>query len=130
MEKYFKIGQKVWDVRFGEGVVDRIESALIYAIGVKFKYGDQAYTEYGRFCDEDINPSLFQTYPIITSNVPIIEFKKGELVLVKEFQEWYMRYYSHFENEKHHCFQCQRQEGGTQCWNETVRLSDNPLLTL
>ena len=50
--------------------------------------------------------------------VKITEFKQGELVFVRDFGEWYYRYYSHYENGKHFCFFHQQREGNTNTWKE------------
>lgn len=129
MEKYFEIGQKVWDVRFGEGVVISVEYSPDYPIEVKFESGYQRYTNDGIWRRGDSYPSLFQTAPIITPNVPIVEFEKGELVWVRHTDDWYVRFFSHSENGKNYCFYVQKNEGDVFCWSETRKFTDNPLLT-
>lgn len=56
-------------------------------------------------------------------NIP----EKGTLVYVYQGNEWYMRYYSHYENGEHHCFNNQDKESMyTTVWNN-VSLT-NPLI--
>ena len=55
----FKVGQKVWCVIFGEGVVAEINQNS-YPIKVKFKNGEvSTYTSGGYMFSNCINPSLF-----------------------------------------------------------------------
>lgn len=126
MEKYFKVGQKVWDVRFGKGVVDRIEINIDYPIRVKFKNVQHGYKNNGFWGEIDNFPSLFQTAPIITPNVPIIEFEKGELVWVKDDDEWKVRVFSHQENCECLCFDFQNRDGNTCTWEQIRKFNDIP----
>lgn len=128
MEKYFKVGQKACDIRYGEGTVIDTNYNGDYHILVEFSpLFSIEYTFDGRETIEE-NIILFQTAPIITPNVPIIEFEKGELVLVRNGNQWFMRYYSHFENNKHYCFENQNKEGTVSLWKQTNKYNDNPLL--
>ena len=132
MEKYFKLGQKVWDMRFGSGIVVGISDPFGFRISVDFEDGkSERYTEDGRFYNNDKNPSLFQTAPIITPNVPIIEFEKGELVWVKgpyNIETWQARYFSHEKEGQYYCFILQQKEGETSKWEQIRKFNDNPLL--
>lgn len=128
--KYFEVGMTVWDVRHGKGNVFEIDTNLNpYPVVVLFKGEKQSYTNDGKNLLSDCDYSLFQTEPIITPNVPINEFKQGELVFVCSSNEWFLRYYSHIENGKHYCFKHQKNEGHVISWAYIRKLNDNPLLT-
>jgi len=127
--KYFEVGQKVWDFRYGDGMVsgDDILDG-VHPIRVRFESHEQRYTTDGKHSLVSSYITLFQTAPIITPNVPIIEFEQGELVLVRDWGEWLVRYYSHFKNDKHWCFTNQLTKGFTTPWKEIVKITNNPLL--
>ena len=61
----FKVGDRVWDVVKGEGVIDSTESEnKEYPIRVKFICNDLwVYTREGRFLVGDLLPSLYK-YPV------------------------------------------------------------------
>jgi len=129
-EIYFEIGQKVYDVRFGNGVVTQVDvDDVDYPITVKFDTNDnEGFTFDGKYHINDENPSLFQVPPIITQNVPIIIFEKGEKVWVRTDTMWHIRYYSNFLNNQHHVFIDQNKEGVTSCnWFEIRKFEDCPL---
>ena len=127
MEKYFKVGQLAFDVNHGKGEVISTNKTKDYPISVKFDSFTQSYTIDGKYT-KGCNPSLFQTAPIITPNVPIIEFKQGELVLARDFGEWFVRHYSHFQYDEHWCFCHQQTKGTVTAWNEIIKLTDNLIL--
>lgn len=129
MEKYFKVGMKVWDVSFGEGKVVQIHDDNLYPIRVEFAKKIARYTYDGKYLTNVTNTSLYQTEPILTPNVPINEFEQDELVLVRDLGEWLLRYFSHFEDGKYWCYSNQRTEGNVNAWNQISKLTDNPLLT-
>lgn len=56
-----KVGDRVWDLRFGWGAVTNIEETAIYPITVLFgnNRGDRSYTTDGKISIDDINPTLF-----------------------------------------------------------------------
>ncbi len=58
MEQNFKIGDVVYDVRFGKGVVSEIKKDFNYSIGVKFEDIYVTYTNKGLWHIKDANPSL------------------------------------------------------------------------
>ena len=129
MEKYFEVGQTVYDVRFGQGEVYKIDSGTNdYPIRVGFISGIEKYTTDGKYSVCSVNISLFQTAPIITPNVPIIEFTHLELVLVRDLYDWAVRYYSHFENGKHYCFSNQKTEGDSNYWSKIMKITNNTIL--
>ena len=60
----FEVGQKVWDVVRGEGVVDAIESETPYPLVVRFVYGGgYTYTTNGKSLVSYKNRSLYP-YPV------------------------------------------------------------------
>ena len=60
----FEVGQKVWDVVRGEGVVARIISSQVYPVIVKFSCGgNRGYTMSGEYHEDHVNPSLYP-YPV------------------------------------------------------------------
>ena len=129
MEKYFKVGQTVWDLRFGEGVVTGDESLNVYypiIVRFGFGYAEQSYTADGKHITGCLYISLFQTAPIITPNVPIVEFEQGELVWVKRDNdyEWCARYFSHQEEEYYFCFCAQKKGGSRHPWKNISKLND------
>ena len=86
----FKVGQKVWDIVRGEGVVTRIGDYGPYFIEVKFPSDrEESYTEDGKFREDDVHPSLYPYEPKIVKaecNEPapfIPTFEQGDLVQVK-----------------------------------------------
>ena len=54
-----KVGDKVWDIRRGWGVVSMIIQQSTYPIEVDFESGHDIYSRDGYYTLEDINPSLF-----------------------------------------------------------------------
>lgn len=131
MGKYFRVGQTVYDVRFGKGVVTNIVNNIHeeYPIEVLFNKVDKKdYTHDGKFTVSDDFPSLFQN-PIVTiPNERIVEFESGELVWVRTWDGWWeVAFYSHFEKGQHHCFDYQKKSGTTQEWKIVRKFEDNPL---
>ena len=121
---YFKENNNVWDIRFGYGKVSNIIDNEVFV-----KFGDRLvrYTTDGRF-SKDENVSLLQVEPNIQRNVPIVSFEQGELVLVVEGTQLLMLYYSHYNEGKHYCFNCQNKDGKTNVWRKVIKYADNPLL--
>ena len=121
---YFKEGQTTWDIRFGYGKVSNIIDNEVFV-----KFGDRLvrYTTDGRF-SKDENVSLLQVEPNIQRNVPIVSFEQGELVLVVEGTQLLMRYYSHYKEGKHFCFESQKKDGRAIIWLKVIKYADNPLL--
>ena len=76
MINYFEVGQKVYDIRKGQGVVicvDLTPKVLSYAVTVDFANNIRAYyTPDGRYSNFDLCPCLFQNMPIIVENIPLL----------------------------------------------------------
>lgn len=60
----FKVGQEVWDMRYGKGIISDIRENLTYPIYVKFESKKvESYMEKGQNWEGDLFPSLFP-YPV------------------------------------------------------------------
>ena len=86
----FQVGQKVWDVVRGEGVVSDILKWEEYPVIVEFDCGEEeCYTADGKYREDYALPSLYTYEPkIVKANgnegTPFIAtFEKGDLVQVK-----------------------------------------------
>ena len=85
----FKVGQKVWDVVRGEGVVTDILKFEEYPVIVVFNNEEDSYTTEGKFFKNDAHPSLYPYEPKIVKaedneDDPFLPtFEQGDLVQVK-----------------------------------------------
>ena len=85
----FKVGQKVWDVVRGEGVVTDILKWEEYPVIVEFDGEEESYTTDGKYREDYAFPSLYPYKPKIVKadgneDTPFIAtFGKGDLVQVK-----------------------------------------------
>lgn len=85
----FQVGQKVWDVVRGEGVVVGIWEGETYSVNVELANEEENYTTDGKYCEEDVRPSLYPYEPKIVKaegneDTPFIAtFGQGDLVQVK-----------------------------------------------
>ena len=85
----FQVGQKVWDVVRGEGVVTDILKWEEYPVIVAFNNEEESYTTDGKYREDHAFPSLYPYEPKIvkaegnelTSFLPT--FEQGDLVQVK-----------------------------------------------
>jgi len=86
--KEFKVGDKVFDLRFGNGVVEQMFDAGMYDIRVKF--GDSAdgfYHANGKDSEDDLAPILYHGHDLI------VEVKEPEYewqVAFKNNGRWHM----------------------------------------
>ena len=87
----WEVGQEVWDVRYGKGVVDTLAALEDYPVGVVFQDGKCAsYTKDGKNRYEDKCRSLFFSEPKIEAELfpPkkkfVPTFTKGETVVAKK----------------------------------------------
>ena len=93
----FEVGQVVWDVRNGRGVVKEVNESLVCPVHVVFDLtyacGDpinDTYTIDGRYAETHKNRSLFFSEPVITAELfppkkPFVPtLKEGDKVLVCE----------------------------------------------
>ena len=85
----FQVGQKVWDVVRGEGVVKDILKWEEYPVLVEFDDEDECYTAEGKYREDYAIPSLYSYEPKIVKadgneDTPFIPvFEDGDLVQVK-----------------------------------------------
>lgn len=87
----WEVGQVVWDVRYGKGIVDTLLAIPCkYPIGVVFADGGIAsYTSKGLNRCTDVYRSLFFSEPVVTAELfppkkPFVPaFQKGDVVAVK-----------------------------------------------
>ena len=85
----FRVGQKVWDVVRGEGVVTDILKWEEYPVIVEFDDEDECYTAEGKYREDYAFPSLYTYEPKIVKaegdeDTPFIPvFEDGDLVQVK-----------------------------------------------
>ena len=92
----WQVGQTVWDIRNGRGIVKEVSDDEYYPIYVVFdltdRYGDavsDTYTPDGRYVETQKNRSLFFSEPVITAELypPKKPFtptlKKGDTVVAK-----------------------------------------------
>ena len=84
----FQVGQKVWDILRGEGVVTYIEEDAEYPVVVEFDGEEKDYTMDGKYLKVHVFPSLYAYKPKIvkaeeTEDCFIATFEKGDLVQVK-----------------------------------------------
>ena len=85
----FQVGQKVWDVVRGEGVVTDILKWEEYPVLVEFDDEDECYTAEGKYREDDVRPSLYPYEPEIVKasgneDTPFFSvFEQGDLVQVK-----------------------------------------------
>ena len=85
----FQVGQKVWDVVRGEGVVTGIWEGETYSVNVELANEEEYYTTDGKYREDDVHPSLYPYEPKIvkadgnedTHFIPV--FEEGDLVQVK-----------------------------------------------
>lgn len=88
-DEMFKVGQKVWDVVRGEGVVTDILKFEEYPVIVEFDGEEESYTTDGKYREDYAFPSLYHYEPKIvkaeeneqTHFIPT--FEQGDLVQVK-----------------------------------------------
>ena len=85
----FQVGQKVWDVVRGEGVVTDILKGEEYPVLVEFDDEDECYTAEGKYREDYAFPSLYPYEPKIVKaegneETPFFSvFEEGDLVQVK-----------------------------------------------
>ena len=84
----FTVGQKVWCLIFGEGVVSRLVDGPL-SVEVKFRNGEEGhYTSTGHFFRRAGNQSLFP-YPVKVSRDESVATKPSiDWSLVKEEYKW------------------------------------------
>jgi len=74
MNKYFKTGMIVWDIRKGEGIVLNVDLDQKEEFVVKVSFCDETvnyYTYDGKYSKFHKYPILFQNKPIVIDNIKI-----------------------------------------------------------
>lgn len=67
----WEVGQEVWDVRYGKGVVTEVNNSSYSPISVAFENSDEEYTLGGKYYKDDKNRSLYFSEPqIIAEKFP------------------------------------------------------------
>lgn len=84
----FEVGQTVWCVRRGQGIVTKTQANAMYPIRVEFNGGrtTMAYTDEGKFRADDCNRALFFSEPKVegaTEPPWHPKLKKGDQVVLK-----------------------------------------------
>ena len=105
MEKQiFKVGDRVFHIDFGWGVIDDISNSItdLHPIQVTFERDTEYFTPDGRFFDYSKNKSLsFTEYTLQGFNQerPIELPEVGELCLVRDYddREWSLRKFYGYE---------------------------------
>ena len=112
-----KVGDEVFCLLFGHGVVDEIDPIVTYSIRAVFGDDDhEAYTPDGLW-RRDLRRTLYRANSgVIEIDTAKVEtFERGQKVWARGGDNsWFPRYYSHFEDGKHCCFVC----GGTE-WSSS-----------
>ncbi len=108
MKTVFKAGDKVFDIKYGWGVVDVVYSkGMDYPVHVKFLKDTISYTFDGRIY-EIAEPSLsFTEYTLhgFSQERPVVLPEVGELVLVRDTdsQQWRTASFVCYRDELYHC---------------------------
>jgi hypothetical protein len=78
----FKVGEKVFDLRYGNGVVTKVDKFGEYPVFVEFEKTEDAYATDGKNYDSDVFISLYHGHDLI------VEVKEPEY----EYQVTYKTY--------------------------------------
>ena len=132
METKFKKGDIVYWQQL-QGVVINIDSIKPYPITVNFNTNTDNYDDFtidGRFINY-APPVLSHTPYTLNGFTQNSVIEKDTIVWVRNFIscDWIQRFYSHFENGKHYCFENQKtskETYNTFSWNYLE--TENPLL--
>lgn len=95
-----KVGDKVWDIIRGWGVVTTLMVCPTYPIKVEFEHGVGTYTRDGYSILEDVNPSLFWDEIKIEAPqkpVPLLEVDTKVVVWLPNIGMKIYRHFSHFD---------------------------------
>lgn len=90
----FRVGDVVWDVVFGKGLVYKISEMDYYSIKVEFENGfEKSFTPDGKIHAES-NRTLFFSEPKIEASVtrPFVPTLVGKRVVVRYFDETWTRH--------------------------------------
>ena len=123
VEQIFKVGDRVYDYRFGWGKITRLIDNVLYPIKVAFESDAfEYYTIEGSFFEGDKPALSFTEYTIngFSQVRPQPDIEKDTLVYVRNGLSD-MRYFSYFEDGKVRCYLDQQKSGDTchtAAWNE------------
>lgn len=119
----FKIGDPVFDIRYGWGKVEAGHNLL----SVQFE------DEYIVYDESDIHFLSFTEYDLVSGGWSqdrsvLNQPKKGDLVYVRDTENelWEIRYFSHKKNGIAYCFNNQEKIGSAKDW--AFMEVENPLL--
>jgi hypothetical protein len=117
-----EVGDEIWTIQLGWVEVLDKEYSHDYPI----KTPNDSYTFDGKISQSDKFPSAFLEYPFKEQ-----EIEKDTLVWFKDCEDafWKVGYYSHFENDKHWCFDSSKKSNETNTvmsWK--IVTTENPLL--
>jgi hypothetical protein len=108
MKTVFKVGDKVYDARYGWGVIERADNGcdLPYPILVNFKKGHSSYTLEGKAAIVDLIPLLsFREYTLqgFSQERPEILPERGQVVWVRnnENNNWYCAQFMYKDKGMH-----------------------------
>ena len=97
-----KVGDRVWSLTDGWGVVIRLAPRYKYSLLVRFENGaDRSYTLWGRYQVSDHSPTLFWDevkLEIPEKPLPQLEVDAKVIVWDQEGKK-YRRHFSHFDDE-------------------------------
>lgn len=134
LTKILKVGDKVWSVRKGEGIVSELcDANLHYPIAIDFPTSKfHTYTKYGMLQSDDLYNELYPSSAFEPWQ-ELCPFEKGELCYVRNITEYNgevcLRYFSH-KSESGLEFltsQFEVKDGLTKVWVESWKFSDCPL---
>lgn len=96
-----RVGDKVWDIRKGWGVVDELEYYSDYPVCVDFGHGCETYTLEGYCSEDDVNPTLlWDEIEIKTPPAPLPKLEVDTKVVVwEDVGTELKRHFSHFSKE-------------------------------
>lgn len=95
-----KVGDKVWDICRGWGVVTTLNVCDTYPIEVEFEHGDGTYARDGYYNLEDVNPSLFwDEIELVAPQkpLPLLEVDTKVVVWLPNTGMKICRHFSHFD---------------------------------
>lgn len=128
----FKVGDPVFDIRYGWGevvLIDTDHGNMPIKVSINGDY--YWYTEDGEHVFDSVKLLSFTEYDLISGGWSqdrsvLNQPKNGQLVYIKDGNEWKMRYFSHKVGDLNFTFDNQRQEGHVSSWH-TMSV-ENPLL--
>ena len=125
MNTKFKVGQTVYCLIYGKGIITNINDSSVYRVRVCFDSRQKvSYTADGRIF-EIANITLSPYGWEVKEKQP--EFETGERVWVSDDNDyWLCYYYSHCNNGIHYCFFNQQKVGNALKWDYVRKFDDIP----